>query len=140
MEANSTLLHYGNDTSHIHTHTHTHTPTTCSIVDILHSGSLGLSQCSLTITFLWIFVCYFLLMFMRVSINVHFSFTDWNCFQNFFYVIWQTLTSRKYAVHLEESKKVNGRKWTPIRQKQILTISCLNLSQLPLSFFFSSQN
>lgn len=137
MEANSTLLHYGNDTSHIHTQNNTHTATTHSLVDMLHSGSSGLSQCSLIITFLWIFMYYYLLMLMRVSISLYFSFIDWNCFQNFFRSFDELSYPGNRLFTWKKAKKLMGENEP---RSGILTFSNFNFSQLPLSFVFSSQN
>lgn len=87
--------------------------------------------------FYWFLCIIFLLIFLRVTMNIHFSFRDWNCFWNFF--LWsfdKLLHPGNMLFHLEKSKRVNGRKWTQTRQKEIVSISCL----IPIaSLFFSSQ-
>lgn len=140
MEANSTLLHYGNDTSHTHTHTHTDTPTTCSILAIAYPGSSGLRWCSLMVTCLPIFVHHFSLNTSESNYEHSFFIQRLKLFLEFlFVIIWQTLTSRKYAISLGKKQKS---KWEKMNSNQAEG-NCEHFMSYPncLSLlFFSSQN
>ena len=62
------------------------------------------------------FLCIISLLIL-MGINTHFSFTDWNYFEIFVCVIiWQTVTSRKYAVSLGTEKEKS--KWEKMNSNQ----------------------
>lgn len=113
-------LFYTTATIHLtHAHTHTRTPTTCSMLVISYSETSGVSWCSLIGTFLWIFLCVvFLLILTGLSMNVHFTSADWNCFWNFFVSSFDKLSHPGNVLFRLEKSKSKWEKRTQIGQKE----------------------